>query len=373
MRRRTFTAALASSVLAGPLPAYAAHGDLRLRLPAPTGRWRVGTTTRHLIDRDRSDPWNNASTRDIMTTLFYPATVVRGYPLAAQLTPAAAEVFKGLDAGILHSELPADGVDWAATMTHSHVDAPAPPARRPVLLYSPGGADPRTIGTSVAEDLASHGYVVITIDHPGETSEVEFPGGRLRTIEVPPEVRTDPVLSRKMMTTRFADVRFVLDQLRSLDGPPLDLRRIGIYGHSAGGATAAVSLDDRRIRAAANLEGYLDTLDGELYPIAQHGTDKPLLLAGTDGFRDARFDRTWAAVMSHGGPVRRVELHDANHWVFTDYAALTPQLQSAGLVTPEARARLIGSTPYGIHAVRKLVRTFFAQALGSAAGALSGR
>jgi hypothetical protein len=90
---------------------------------------------------------------------------------------------------------------------------------------------------------------------------------------------------------------------------------------------------------------------------------RPVLLyspgAVPDGFRDARFDRTWGAVMSHGGPVRRVELPDANHWVFTDYAALTPQLQSAGLVTPEARARLIGSTPDGIPAVRRVVRHFF--------------
>jgi dienelactone hydrolase len=166
-----------------------------------------------------------------------------------------------------------------------------------------------------------------------------------------------------MMTTRFADVKFVLDQLETLDGLHLDMQRIGIYGHSAGGATAAVSLDEPRIRAAANLEGYLDTLDGELYPIAQHGASRPLLLAGTDGFRDARFDRTWDAVMSHGGPVRRVELPDANHWIFTDYAALTPQLQSAGLVAPEARAQLIGSTSCGIPAVRKLVRSFFDRSL----------
>ncbi|GAB2684725.1 hypothetical protein [Kribbella swartbergensis] len=57
LRRRTFTAALASTMLAGAVPAYAHRGDLTLKLPAPTGRWKVGTTTRHLIDRDRSDPW----------------------------------------------------------------------------------------------------------------------------------------------------------------------------------------------------------------------------------------------------------------------------------------------------------------------------
>ncbi|QNE22825.1 hypothetical protein F1D05_08035 [Kribbella qitaiheensis] len=95
-----------------------------------------------------------------------------------QLSPVAADIFKGLDAGLLHPDLPVSGVDWATTMTHSYVDAPALPGRRPVLLYSPGGTDPRTIGTSLAEDLASDGYVVVTIDHPGETSEVDFALGR---------------------------------------------------------------------------------------------------------------------------------------------------------------------------------------------------
>ena len=363
MRRRTFLIATAASALTGALPLSAsAATDLTLRLPAPTGRWPVGTTTRALVDSQRRDPWNNAPIREIALTVFYPATVVRGLQRAPQLAPAAAEVFKGLDAGVLHPELPTSGVNWAATLTHSYVDAPPLPGRRPTLLYSPGGADPRTIGTSVAEELASHGYVVLTLDHPGEASEVVFPDGRLRTIEIGPDVQTDPVRSRLMMDTRFADLRFVLDHLPDLH-QSIDLRRVGVYGHSAGGATAAVSLEHPQVRAAANLEGYLDTLDGELYPIAQHGTRKPLLLAGTDGFRDERFDRTWSAVLSHGGPVRRVQLSDANHWIWTDYAAFAPQLQSAGLMTAAARARLVGASHCGVPVVRRLVREFFDRSL----------
>ncbi|MGZ0152154.1 alpha/beta hydrolase [Kribbella sp. WER1] len=351
MRRRTFltasaaTAATAASALAG-MQTASATTDRTLRLPAPTGPWPVGTKTRALTDPTRSDPWNGAPTREIALTVFYPAISVRGYQRAPQLAPAAAEVFKQLDAGLLHPELPTSGVDWAATLTHSYVDAPALPGRRPTLVYSPAGADPRTVGTSLAEDLASHGYVVITMDHPGEASEVVFPDGRLRVIEITPDVLTDPVRSRLMMDTRFADMRFVLDQL---DG------QVGVYGHSAGGATAAVSLAHPKVRAAVNLEGYLDTLDGELYTIAK----KPLLLAGTDGFRDVRFDRTWSAVMAQGGPVRRVQLSDANHWIWTDYAALAPQLQSAGLMTSANRAKLIGTSPCGVPEVRRLVRGYF--------------
>jgi dienelactone hydrolase len=332
-----------------------------------------------LTDTHRSDPWNRATTRELMVTVFYPAADIRGHLRAPQLTPIAASIFKELDAGLLHPELAVSGVDWAATLTHSYVDAPALPGRHPVLLYSPGGADPRTIGTSLAEDLASHGYVVITIDHPGETSEVDFPGRPPRTIELPPDGPTNPAILRTMLTTRFADITFVLDQLHDLAstsprqlstspeaalpcglGRALDLGRIGIYGHSAGGATAAESLHhDHRLKAAANLEGYLDYLDGELFQIAQHGTRKPLLLAGTDGYRNTRFDRTWSAVMSHGGPVRRTQISHANHWIWTDYAAFAPQLVAAGLTTPTARQHLTGTNPHAIPAVRTQIRTFF--------------
>jgi hypothetical protein len=76
-------------------------------------------------------------------------------------------------------------------------------------------------------------------------------------------------------------------------------------------------------------------------------------------------------VLSKGGPVRRVQLADANHWVWTDYAAFAPQLQSACLMTATARAKLVGATSCGVSAVRKLVYRFFQQALANTrAGAL---
>ena len=361
MRRREFGLAVlgtTAALLTATPPALATTSYVA-KLPAPTGPYRIGVRTLQLEDSSRRDPWDDSPTRKLVISLFYPALTVHGYPWAHQMTAQAAGVFGTFDAGILHP-LPKAGVDWAATLTHSHLNAPPSPVRRPVVLYTPGGADPRTLGTGVAEELASHGYVVVSIDHPGETSEVEYPDGRLRTIELT-GLPTDPVLFRNLMTTRFADIRFVIRQLPTLP-VKVDLRRIGIYGHSAGGATAAQALDENReIKAAINLEGYLDYVEGDLFPIAQHGTRKPLLLAGTDGFRDDRFDRTWSALLAHGGPVRRTELKNANHWVFTDFAAMTPQLQAKGLMSAGDRAALVGtinpatSVPW----VRNTVRSFF--------------
>ncbi|MHC8564033.1 hypothetical protein ACW23B_26315 [Streptomyces albidoflavus] len=51
-----------------------------------------------------------------------------------------------------------------------------------------------------------------------------------------------------MVETRVGDTRFVLDQLATGRGLPeglgraLDLERVGMYGHSGGGATAAEAM-----------------------------------------------------------------------------------------------------------------------------------
>ncbi|MEV4443368.1 alpha/beta hydrolase [Streptomyces sp. NPDC049577] len=367
------------------------------RLPAPTGPHRLGTTTLHLIDRSRRDPWDHGiPVRELMITLFYPAahTVLSvpsahgRYPVARQMTEDAVTSFREIDTRIHH--LPAAGVDWAATATHARTGAPAQAVRRPVLLYSPGGGDPRTLGTGLAEELASHGYVVVTVDHPGDAGEVDFPSrtryrGKVRETVFRGDPRNDPRLFRTAIDTRIADVRFLLDQLPALaagrnpdaEGRPLpehldraiDPRRVGVYGHSAGGTTAAETLyEDRRVTAAVNLEGHLSHAPagpgrpGPLFPVAEHGTDRPLLLLGTDGFCDAEYERSWSAVLAHSrGHVLRRRLDGATHWVFTDYAAIAPQLQDAGLMAAADRLALVGAIDpaRSVPAVRGHVRSFF--------------
>lgn len=362
-------------------------------LPPPAGPFQVGVTDIHLVDHGRPDPWHpeKYEFRDVMTTVFYPATDVRGYPPAPQMSAGAAQYFPFIDVAFGHPELPPSGVDWAATMSHAHTGAPAQPARHPVLLYSPGFGDPRTIGTSLAEDLASRGYVVVTIDHPGETSEVDIPGKGVRTIDIPAE--EDPRGAkgfRDMLTTRIADTRFVLDSLTTLangQNPDeelrqlpaglshaLDMRRVGIYGHSAGGSTASEAMyEDGRIKAAVNLEGFLDYLPdspqqtfGDLMPVAQNGTRRPQLLFGTDGYRNARYDHGWNAMLEKS-PCRTTvrRLTDATHWVFSDFGSMAPQLQADGLMTQEKRNALVGAIApeQSVPEIHNQVAFFFARHL----------
>ncbi|NML48817.1 acetylhydrolase [Streptomyces sp. R302] len=334
-------------------------------LPAPTGPHPVGVVRHAFTDPARTDPWDPAlGARQVVVGIVYPARSVIGYPRAPQLTPGEAGTFGTL--APLVRGLPAAGVDWAGTLTHAHAGAPPLPGRRPVVLYTPGGGDARTLGTGLAEGLASHGTVVVLVDHPGEASQVELPDGTVRetVLHGPP----DPATFRTMVETRVADLRLVLDRLDRpdrLDGLPyaatafMDLRRTGVYGHSAGGTAAALlAARDPRVRAVANLEGYLDL---EPWP-----GDRPLLLLRTDGFEGAgRIERSWAGLRA-----RRRTLRAANHWVFTDHAAIVPRLHAAGLVPDAVRDGLVGpgDAAASFATVRRELRGFFGRELGGPRG-----
>src|SRR6476646_138342 len=72
-----------------------------------------------------------------------------------------------------------------AVLEHVMLDASAdtaPLKRRggwPVVLFSPGFGAERELYAGLIEDLASHGYIVVAIDHPHDAGIVEFPDGRV--------------------------------------------------------------------------------------------------------------------------------------------------------------------------------------------------
>jgi hypothetical protein len=377
-------------------PARADLAPAVLRLPAPTGPYRIGAVELYLADRSRRDPWDSAiPVRELMVTVLYPACGAQGFALAAQMAPGAAALF-GQIAPLGHPQLPASGVNWAATMTHAHTGASALPGRRPTVIYSPGGGDPRTLGTYTAEELASHGYIVATVDHPGDACDVGFPTattyrGRYRITVFRGDPRSDAATYRTMIDTRIADCKFVADALETLAAggnpdalgrrPPrglgraIDPSRLVIYGHSAGGTTAAQTLyEDARFVAGVNLEGYLDWTPaapgepGVLLRVAEHGTNRPMLMVGSSGFTDEQaLDLSWSVMLARSGHrARRRQIANANHWVFTDLAPMAAQLQAEGLMTSADRDALVGAIDpdTAVPEVRGLLREFLDRTLG---------
>ncbi|WP_305532195.1 MULTISPECIES: hydrolase [unclassified Streptomyces] len=359
-----------------------------MTLPAPTGRYRVGTVALHLTHRSRTDPWAGGQThRELMVSIRYPARAGAGrYPPAPQLSAREAAAF---DARNNFSEqVPPGKVQWAATRTSAHAGAPLAagrPSRRwlPVVLYSPGVVDPRSFGSTLCDELASRGYAVVTIDHTYEAPAVEFPDGRLARSVLATELAKAQKsgriteLLKKVSGVRVADVRFVLDELaeRGAASPvpaglrrALDLRAVGMFGQSAGGFTAAQTLhDDRRIKAAVNLDGvmgYTQRDDDPANPstVGREGVDRPLLLMGMAG-NTHHTVASWGAVWRHstGTWLRDLTLRGSRHASYTDAEALVPQIARRVGLPRTAVTALIGTVDpaRAVAAQRAYVSAFF--------------
>ncbi|PSL52189.1 platelet-activating factor acetylhydrolase isoform II [Saccharothrix carnea] len=349
MRGITFLIASALLLSTAPASATPAPDDRTPHLPAPTGRHAVGVTSLHLVDASRPDPWVPAVKRELMVSLFYPAASARG-PKKQYLTPAESAAV--LEEGGITTVPP----DTLSTLrTNAVVDAP-PVGRRhglPLVVLSPGYKRPRATLTTLAEDLASHGYVVAVVGHTYENVGTAFPDGRFAPC-ASCEVLHDHEFWLKLDAGRAVDVSFVLDQLtgplRDHRGANLvDASRIAMGGHSAGGASSlGAARADARIRAAIDVDGVLST------PVPPEGMSQPVMFLGRqDNFAPgAPSVKSWAdAWPLLTGWKRWLVVAGMSHPSFTDIGVLAPQL---GL---DPSAEVPGER--GAAITRAYVRAFF--------------
>jgi len=210
--------------------------------------------------------------------------------------------------------------------TYTVTGARPAPGRHPLVVLSPGFGMPRFTLTALAVDLASRGYVVASVDHAYEASGTAVPDGRILGCVACTLLEAGTVNGQDVTAARTADVRFVLDRLT---GPhaawpyarSVDRSRIGMAGHSIGGASAAAAmLADARIDAGVNMDGsFWDTLP------ANGLGGRPFLFLGTDdmhrpGGDDATWDAAWTAL--GGGWKRWLTVSGADHFTFTDAPVL---------------------------------------------------
>jgi len=325
-RRRVLGAALAvaTGLAMLPQPASAATSDT-LSLPPPTGPHHVGASWVYMKDTSRADPWvPSEPARELMVTMWYPTDANHGTTIQYE-TPAESE---GYVAGKhLEDYLSPDSLSKVAT--HAYLDAPpaGQPHRLPLVVLSPGYTAQRGSLTSLAEDLASHGYVVAAIDHTYETYAVQFPDGRIATCATCAIDDDQNTFFPKLFQVHAADVSFVLNQLTAKKpvwsgGRLIDASRIGMAGHSAGGAAAlSTMLADPRIDAGIDMDG--TTYD----QLPDSGLSRPFMFLGTQAQHSPHQDPTWDQDFSRLTGWRRwVTVAGAVHSSFVDYGAFADEI-----------------------------------------------
>jgi dienelactone hydrolase len=325
-RRRVLGAALAiaTGLTVLPQPASAAT-TVVLSLPAPTGPHHVGATVLDLKDTSRADPWVPTDpARELMVTMWYPTDVNHGTTIQYE-TPAESE---GYVAGKhLEDYLSPDSLSEVST--HAYLNAPPAglPHSLPLIVLSPGYTGQRSSLTSLAEDLAGHGYVVAAIDHTYETYAIQFSNGRIATCAACAIDDDEDTFFPKLFQVHAADVSFVLNELTGahpvwLGSRLIDASRIGMAGHSAGGAAAlSTMLADSRIDAGIDMDGTTwDQLPGS-------GLSRPFMFLGTQAQHSPGQDSTWDHDFSRLTGWRRwITVVGAVHSSFADYGAFADEI-----------------------------------------------
>lgn len=295
----------------------------------PSGALAVERATVTLTDPARDDPYRKEPTKRTVTVgLWYPAA-----------TPGAA------------------------------------PTRRPLVVFSHGGLGVLKSNESLYLELASRGYVVAAVGHTYQALYVREASGALRWFNLAylrelqrEDAKADPAASlaryREWLGVRTGDLEFVIDSLTggrpapAGAGPALaqvraavDPRRVGVAGHSLGGA-AALSLGRNRrdVRAVVALEApmlgdLVGVRDGE-FVLAREPYPAPVL----NVYSDATWSRLDELPQYAGnvrlltvGPATVVNHHvvGANHLSLTDLGLTSPLLTrwlGGRQTTPAARA-----------------------------------
>lgn len=358
-------------------------------LSSPKGSFAIGTTEMHLVDTTRPEEYTEGASdkRELMVRIWYPAEDIKASERAFYWNHAA------IRSAAVTASTP---LPWF-TFTHlgrvptnSYWNAPVANAQQsyPVVLYSHGiGIGWESANTKLAEELASHGYIVVGINHTHIGSVSIFPDGRVvehhaptgaAMSERPPKAmagiqskmqtsldwREQIELYRQAMSimpeaaltavgkaldTQVADQRSVLQELAQLQtnhenplADHLNLNRIGVIGMSLGGSAAfEYCLDDSRCTAGVNLDGF----HPRHIDLAPQDTPFLYLHREENLLYQSNFQRSSAAAYS-------VSIPDSTHFNFFDFSVMSPLYKRMGILGPIDGNRMLEIT-------QESVLTFF--------------
>jgi predicted dienelactone hydrolase len=303
-------AALDVDALLGTIVQRSRHFAQRVYPPndlGPTadfGPFPIGVRTIALFDPSRLNV-QGTGPRPVTIEVYYPST-------SAAVAGVPKDVIKVL------------GVDVVATPAFRDVERA--PGAFPLVLFSHGNGGIRIQSFFFAAHLASHGFVVVSPDHHGNTFVDALVG------IVDPEVAVN----------RPLDMSFLIDQLLAFDAEPgsffehaIDPAKIGLSGHSfggyttfalAGGAFPLGTFTDPRVKAIFPQAPFTSIFPAPFFDAIHIPT---LIVGGsidtTTPF-PAEQQRPFDLLPSGAALVSLADLTDAGHFTFSDFCEVPRNL-----------------------------------------------
>jgi dienelactone hydrolase len=304
-------------------------------LLTPTGPFAVGRTQCVWRDALQVDPLapQPGTKRQLVVWIWYPAAAQQPRQTFDDYLPAPWRTALRRQSGVVLTQFLMR--DLSLVRTHGIRDAEASLQRHtyPVVLMRGGHSALTTDYTTLAEDLASHGYVVVGFDAPYRTFVVVLPDGTV--IARSPENNAELVsgqekidLANKLVQAWSSDMRFAIDQLEQLNTSDpsgrflgrLDMQRVGAFGHSLGGAEALQFChDDSRCKAGIDVDG------APFGSVVGEGVSQPFMFLMSDHSGESDAESRWIAANFQslygrlaGDRMLRIVIRGANHFGFSD-------------------------------------------------------
>jgi Platelet-activating factor acetylhydrolase, isoform II len=296
--------------------------------PEPSGKWSVGTTD--LI-------WDKPDLSGIVAKIWYPTEIKNNIPapyidridsilsaLTAGKNPLYKFIFKLYLARI------------KTPVTREAILGDIPDGF-PVILLSPGFGFLNVISTFYALEFASHGAIVVGINHPGSSGVALLSDGSAVGIDEKTNEMTKRLFSNnskllKENPTEFArlvyltfcgatvlqadNISCVLDKVIYLNSNPdsrlyrkVNEAKIFAAGYSIGGSSSFVACgQDGRITKGVNLDGYI--FDPSLASDSTNYKNKELLFIHSDRekYPKDKNRKRWMDIISAGDEIRIEQL-----------------------------------------------------------------
>jgi pimeloyl-ACP methyl ester carboxylesterase len=354
-----------------------------ITLPAPTGHFAVGRTTYAWVNNAETDELapSSGAKREVLVWIWYPSAAAPS-AAPAEYLPAPWRLADAQHSGALMSQFLTR--DLSLVRAHSTSDPGVSPEQRsyPVVIMRAGGGALTTDFTTLAEDLASHGYIVVGFDAPYRTFVVVLPDNRVvirPPANDPENLPADQAnrLINRLLPMWTSDTAFVVTQLGQLNAADpsgkftgrLDMQRLGMFGHSFGGATALQFChDDPRCKAGIDIDGapYGSVIQDSLkqpfmFILSDHSHDLP---DSASGQIHANFQSIYDR-LPNGRSF--ITIRGANHFSFSDQMLLKSHYV-IGLLRLFGFGRLDGRR--GLTITADYVHTFFDVYLKEAPAAL---
>lgn len=295
-------------------------------LPRLTGSYGVGVRTMYLVDAGRLENFTTdpADVREMMIQLWYPIQNANDGPRTEYMDYPTFQWLKE------RSPIPLVTIPNNAYLfvrPHGRNETSIAEGIFPLVMFSPGYDGVYQIYTSFIEDLVSHGFVVASINHPYVSGITVFPDGHtIGLAEVPTDSVERAAFFNMSLRTIAQDAKFVLDILTEMNETDpdflghFDLSKVGMYGHSFGGAnTATCCYEDARFCAGLTLDGvfYRNFIPGNI--------TVPMLFM----FAEARLvdNSTINYMWNHTiDDTFKMSITGSTHYAFTDVGVLLSHL-----------------------------------------------